>query len=343
MRSRIRFIIGFLLVSASGLSSGSENDVEHTLRIQTHFSSESPNGKNAALFVDDVQVMSAGRLVIKLHYSSSVVNAAETFDAVSNGVLDGDMSGAVYQTGKNKAFQFLGDVVGGYETPWEQYSWLHYAGGLELAQKVYSQYGLHLLGWWIPGQESLSSREPLKGMDYLKDWRFRSPSGLQSDIFATTGAKPVTMAFSDIFNDLKTRKIDGADASNISINRTLGLYDIVKHVTYPGFHSMPTDHLAINKQIWKALPVDLQRILEVATEKLAFRNSLDFETRMKKDAAELSKAGVTLHDWSLEDRANFREIAKNRWLSWTDDSAEAREIVDSHIVFMKQIGLLKQD
>ncbi len=133
----------------------------------------------------------------------------------------------------------------------------------------------------------------------------------------------------------------GADASNITTNRSLGLYDIVKHATYPGFHSMPSDHLAIRKDAWDGLPEDLRRIVEVAMEKLSFRNSLSFSVATKKDATELSKAGVTLYDWSTKDRTAFREFAQQNWQRWAEKTPEARQLVDSHIAFMKSIGLLK--
>ena len=97
-----------------------------TLKVQTHLSAESLNGKNAAQFKEDVEAMSNGRLKIDLSYSGAIVKGAETFDAVANGLLDGDMTTAGYQTGKNPAFQFLGDIMGGYNTPWEQYSWLYF-------------------------------------------------------------------------------------------------------------------------------------------------------------------------------------------------------------------------
>ena len=63
-----------------------------------------------------------------MFYSSAVVKSTETFDAAASGVLDGDMTGGAYQTGKNAAFQFVGDIMGGYNTPWEQYAWLYYGG-----------------------------------------------------------------------------------------------------------------------------------------------------------------------------------------------------------------------
>lgn len=326
-----------IALSASGLAQAQD----HTLRIQTHFSAESLNGRNAAQFAEDVEEMSGGRLKVEMFYSSSVVKSTETFDATANGVLDGDMTGGAYQTGKNPAFQFLGDVMGGYNTPWEQYSWLYYGGGLAEAQKIYNNYGMQLIGWWIPGQESMSSSRPLAGPADLKDWKFRSPPGLETEIFAEMGATPIVMDFGEVFTALETKIIDGADASNVTTNKSLGIYDLVKHATYPGFHSMPSDHLALNKDVYDALPKDLQRILEVAMQKLAFQNSLSFQVAMGETATELVAGGVTLYDWSAADRAAFRRAAQAKWQEWGDKTPEARKLVDSHIAFMKRIGLLK--
>lgn len=319
----------------------SANAADHTLRIQTHLSAESLNGKNAQQFADDVERMSGGRIDIEMFYSGSVVKSTETFDAAANGVLDGDMTGGAYQTGKNPAFQFLGDIMGGYETPWQQYSWLYYGGGLETAQKLYNSYGMQLIGWWIPGQESLSSSKPLPDLAALKDWKFRSPPGLETEIFAELGASPIVMDFGEVFSALETKIIDGADAANITTNDSIGIYDLVKHTTYPGFHSMPSDHLAINKDVWDELPDDLKAIVEVAMEKLSFRNSLSFQVEMGKSATKLQKEGVTLYNWSQADRDEFRNFAQKKWQEWGDKTPEARELVDSHVSFMKEIGLLK--
>ena len=332
-------LVGCDQVDEVGMTEGDQS--KHTLRIQTHFSAESLNGQNATMFVDDVQAMSGGRIKIEMFYSSAVVKSTETFDAAASGVLDGDMTGGAYQTGKNPAFQFVGDIMGGYNTPWEQYAWLYYGGGFSLAQELYGKYDMHLLGWWIPGQESMSSSRPLASPADLKNWKFRSPPGLETEIFAAMGAKPIVMDFGEVFTALETKIIDGADASNISTNRSIGLYDLVKHASYPGFHSMPSDHLAIRKETWDDLPADLKRIMEVAMEKLAFRNSLSFSVQTKKDAAELAAAGVTLYDWSISDRTEFREFAQKNWERWANKTPEARTLVDSHVMFMKQIGLLK--
>ena len=314
-----------------------------TLRIQTHYAPETESGRLAQMFVDDVETMSGGDIDIEMFFSSSVVATVETFDAAANGILDCDMTGGAYQTGKNPAFQFVGDIMGGYDTPYQQLSWLYYGGGLEDAQALYNEYGMQLIGWWIYGQESMSSSKPLNGPDDLKDWKFRSPPGMETEIFANLGASPIVMDFTEIFTALETGIIDGADASGLANNVGLGLYDIVKHATFPGFHSMPSDHLACNKAVYDAMPDQHKRILDVAMQKLSLQTALTFEKANAEAAATLREQGVTLYDWTPEDRAVFRQAAQKAWDDWATRSPEAEALVASHKEYLGQLGLLSSE
>lgn len=311
-----------------------------TLRIQTHYATEHPTGKMMAQWIDDVQTMSGGDITIEMFYSSSVVATTETFDAAINGILDCDATGGAYQTGKNPAFQFVGDIMGGYDTPWQQYSWLYHGGGYDAAQELYNAQGMQLIGWAIYGQESFSSSKPLAGPEDLKGWKFRSPPGMETEIFEKMGASPIVMDFTEIFTALETGIIDGADASGLYNNVGLGLYDIVKHATYPGFHSMPSDHLSCNKDVWDGLTEQQRRILETAWQKLSFQIAMSNEKANTEAAAMLQAKGVTLYDWSAEDRKAFRKAAQAAWDDWATRSPEAAALVESHKVYLKQLGLI---
>ncbi|MDU8927069.1 TRAP transporter substrate-binding protein [Alisedimentitalea sp. MJ-SS2] len=313
-----------------------------TLRIQTHYAPETISGQQIQGFLDDIKVMSGGDLNVEMFYSSSVVKSVETFDAASTGILDCDMTGGAYQTGKNPAFQFVGDIMGGYDSPWQQYSWLYHGGGFEAADALYGQYNMKLVGWWINGQESMSSSRPIAGPADLKDWKFRSPPGLETEIFAAMGASPIVMDFNEIFTALETGIIDGADASSLANNVGLGLYDIVKHATYPGFHSMPSDHLACRVDAYEGLSEQNRRILDVAMQKLSFRLTMAMDVENLKAKAALEAAGVTIHDWSPADRADFRKAAQGAWQGWADKTPEARALVDSHMAFLGQLGLVAE-
>ena len=103
--------------AALAFTAGMAVAAETNLRIQTHYAPETVSGKLAAQYVDDIQTMSNGEIKVEMFYSSSVVKSVETFDAAATGILDCDMTGGGYQTGKNPAFQFVGDIMGGYDTP----------------------------------------------------------------------------------------------------------------------------------------------------------------------------------------------------------------------------------
>ena len=312
-----------------------------TLRIQTHYAPETVSGKLAAQYVDDIQTMSNGEIQVEMFYSSSVVKSVETFDAAATGILDCDMTGGGYQTGKNSAFQFVGDIMGGYETPYQQLSWLYYGGGLEAAQPLYNKYGMQLVGWWVYGQESFASSKPIAQMSDFKDWKFRSPPGMETKIFEQLGAKPIVMDFTEIFTALETGIIDGADASGLANNVGLGLYDLVKYANYPGFHSMPSDHLACNKQVWDNMPESHRRIMEVAMQALALRTALTFEKKNAEAAAMLREQGVTLSQWSPEELQKFRDVAQSVWPEFAD-TPEAKALVASHLAYLDQLGLVSK-
>ncbi len=313
-----------------------------TLRVQTHYAKDHPTGIIYQQWENDVETMSGGSLDIEMFWASSVVGSVETFDAAANGILDCDMTGGSYQTGKNPAFQFVGDIMGGYDTPWQQYSWLYYGGGYDAAQELYNAYGMQLIGWSVYGQESLSSSKPIRGFDDLKGWKFRSPPGLETEIFQGLGASPIVMDFTEIFTALETGIIDGADASGLNNNVGLGLYDLVEHATYPGFHSMPSDHLACNKAVWDGLSEAHRRIIETAMQKVSLHAALSNEKKNTEAAAMLTAKGVKLYDWSTEDRAKFRQIAQEAWEGWAKKTPEAAALVKSHKEYLTVLGLISK-
>ncbi len=328
-----------IAVGTAALLAGTSVAAETTLRIQTHYPAETEAGKLIGQYIEDIQTMSNGELKVEMFYAASVVKSVETFDAAATGILDCDFTGGGYQTGKNSAFQFVGDIMGGYTGPYQQLSWLYYGGGREAAKPLYNKYGMELIGWMVYGQESFASSKPIAKVADFKDWKFRSPPGMETKIFEKLGAKPIVMDFNEIFTALETGIIDGADASNITNNVGLGLYDIVKHANFPGFHSQPSDHLACNQQVFESMPEHLQTIMKVAMEALALRTALTFEKKNAETVAMLKEQGITIHTWPEEELIKFRKAAQATWPEFAD-TPEAKALVASHIEYLSQLGLV---
>jgi len=312
-----------------------------TLKIETHFTASSPNGEVAAQFAKNVEKFSGGSLKVQMFYSSSVTGkSAEVFNSAQTGIIDCDMTGAGYQTGKNAAFQFAGDVMGGYDNPYQQYEFLNFPGAQEAVDALYNKYGMTLIGWWIPGHESLISSRPIPDVASLKDFKFRSPPGMESMIFTALGAKPIVMDFGEVPTALQTGLIDGADYSSLATNYAGGHYEQNKYATYPGFHSMPADHLACNTKVWNKLKPHEQGAMKAGIE-IAGRTITSLVERKNAEAVKaLNEMGVTLHDWSREDRLKFRNAALGAWEEWKTKSPEAAALIEIHKAYMKANGIL---
>ena len=312
-----------------------------TLKIETHFTASSPNGEVAAQFAKNVEKFSGGSLKVQMFYSSSVTGkSAEVFNSAQTGIIDCDMTGAGYQTGKNAAFQFAGDVMGGYDNPYQQYDFLKFPGAQEAVDALYNKYGMTLIGWWIPGHESLISSKPIPDVASIKDFKFRSPPGMESMIFTALGAKPIVMDFGEVPTALQTGLIDGADYSSLATNYAGGHYEQNKYATYPGFHSMPADHLACNTKVWNKLKPHEKGAMLAAIE-ICGRTITSLVERKNAEAVKaLTAMGVTLHDWSREDRLKFRNAALGAWEEWKKKSPEAAALIEIHKAYMKANGIL---
>ncbi len=329
-----------LAASAAALCATAATAQTTNLRIQTHFSQETLSGQMAGEFIEDVTAMSNGEIQIEMFYASSVVKSAETFDAAATGILDCDMTGGAYQTGKNPAFQFTGDLNGGYANPYQQMAWLLHGGGYDALNELYNAYDMEFIGWWIPGPESLSSTSPIRGVEDFKNWKFRSPPGIITMIFEELGASPIVMDFNEIFTALETGIIDGADAANLTNNIGLGLYDIAKHTNYPGFHSMPADHLACRKDVWDGMPAHHQAILKIGMQALALKNTTINEVKNAENSVILAEQGLNMYEWSPEELGKYRSAVQAAWVKFAT-TPESQSLLNSHLDFLRSIGAME--
>ena len=104
---------------------------------------------------------------------------------------------------------------------------------------------------------------------------------------------------------------------------------------------MPADHLACNKKKWDSLSAADKDGIRKAMTKAAMNVTKSMEVENEKAVTALKAKGVTLHNFSKEDRAKFREAAMKSWDSWKTKTPEAKLLVDSHVAYMKKINLIK--
>jgi TRAP-type mannitol/chloroaromatic compound transport system substrate-binding protein len=284
--------------------------------------------------------MTDGQVKLSVAPVGSVVQYNETLDAVSSGILQGEFTDPSYFAGHDAAFGLIGNTVGAFGHPSEALKFLYYGGGKDIFQKLYDKYNVHLIGVVITGVEAFVSSKPLHGVADLKGLKIRAPEGMVQKVFAAAGSAPVNLPGSEVYTSLEKGVIDAADYTLFSVNQQQGMHKIGKYPVFPGFHSMPLQVVTINKEIWDGLPKSIQTMMETAVWRLATEVAYQYEMQDLTAAAEARAEGVQISDWSLEERAKFRNIARAQWDSVTSQSPIAKEYIDALVIFMKSQGLM---
>lgn len=249
------------LGGAAGLGTA-QAKAEHRWKMVTTWPKNFPGlGTGANNLAALIGEMSGGRIEVKVYGAGELVPAFEIFDAVSRGTAEMGHGSAYYWKGKSEAAQFFSTVPFGL-TAQEMNGWIYHGGGLELWTELYGKFGLvpapagntgvQMGGWF---NKEINSVEDLKGL------KMRIP-GLGGEVLARAGGTPVNLPGGELFTALQSGAIDATEWVGPYNDLAFGLYKAAKYYYYPGWHEPGTILEAmINKQVYDALPADLQSIV----------------------------------------------------------------------------------
>jgi TRAP-type mannitol/chloroaromatic compound transport system substrate-binding protein len=205
-----------------------------------------------------------GKVRINVFAAGELVNAFETFDAVSAGVADMYHSSEYYWFDRSPAFAFFATVPFGL-TATEITAWVYHAGGQVLWDELSAGFGIKPL---LAGNTGVQMggwfNKELTSVDDYKGLRVRMP-GIGGAMLRRLGAIVVNLPSVDIVPALQSGAIDGAEWTGPSNDLLLGLHKVAKFYYYPGCHEPGTvDSLGINKALWDGLSAEEQQVIETA-------------------------------------------------------------------------------
>ncbi|MCA0042570.1 TRAP transporter substrate-binding protein [Celeribacter litoreus] len=330
-------LAALVLMSASTIAMAQDM----TLRFQSSDPAGNPNFLLQKQWAESVLEKTGGTIAVELLPVESIVAHNETQDAIAAGILDGHVTDTSYFAGKDPAFGLIANPVGAYGKPEEMLDFMYEGGGKELMNELENPYGLQFIGATTPGLEAFVSKVPLDGVDDLKGLKMRAPEGLVQQVFAAAGAAPVNLPGSEVFTSLDKGVIDAADYTVFSTNHAQGMHDVATHPVYPGFHSMPLVEISMNKRKWDSLTEEQQAALEASVQEFSTMQVAALRAADEAAVEEASASGeVTIHDWSAEERAKFRQIAQGEWQKVAERSENAQKVYDALTAYLTEKGLM---
>jgi TRAP-type C4-dicarboxylate transport system substrate-binding protein len=332
------------VAAVAGIGAGAADAADRVLKIQT-----SANASHASMaylveeWVPKLETMTGGSLSLELLPVDAVVPRRETPEAISVGILDGDLTSINYFSGVDPAFALMGDLIAGYDSADQIQAFCAQGGGKEMLQKLFDEHydGVHVVGCGAYAREAFVSKVPVRGVDDLAGLKIRSPEGLAADVFKRAGAAPVSMSGSETYGALEKGVIDAADNSAYANNDANGMHKIAKFPIFPGIHSTPILQFTVSQMVWDELSEQERTALEVWY--LAAYNGLrQYFDRLDRQLVARDKAAGELEviDWPQEERDRLRAIAQEAWSDFAAQTDLAKEVYDAHVSFMKEAGLL---
>jgi tripartite ATP-independent transporter DctP family solute receptor len=294
-----RFFIGAALALAGVAAFAQAPAQPRVLKWGIGYPEDHPQGLAVKRFAEIVNDKTRGRLQIELHAGGKLGNDVTMVDALREGRLDmaGPDTATLVRVSKPFGvinFPFLlaneGDADLLLDSPF----------GRDLLATL-PAHNIVGLGFWENGFRNLTNnRAPVTRRTDFQHLKVRvMPNAMFQDTFASLGANPLQLPFPEVYESLRSGKVEAQENPLITINASK-FYEVQKHLTLSR-HAYSALAVLVSKPVWDGLSAADRRIFEEANaEATKFQRELSRE-RSKQMVEELKKKGMQVAEINREE------------------------------------------
>jgi tripartite ATP-independent transporter DctP family solute receptor len=186
--------------------------------------------------------------------------------------------------------------------------------------------GLVSLAWFDGGSRSFyNSKRPIKTPADVEGMKVRVMSNdLYSGMISALGGNPSPMAFSEVYQSLKTGVVDGAENNWPSYEST-GHYEVAPYYS-SSQHLIIPETLCINADVYNALSKDEQKILREAAQEAALLQRDLWKKREKASEEKVLAGGAKFND--IPDKSAFQTAMKPVYAKFLADNPDLKPLVE---------------
>jgi TRAP-type transport system periplasmic protein len=314
--SRRDFVAGTAAaIVASSASTKAKADFRYRLGLSQPL--DSPNFLRLKEMAESVRAESNGRMQIDVMGAGALGSDSVMLAMMQKNELEmylgGNVFGPVVPTMELPGLPFT------FKTPADVFAALdgelgEYIRGQMLAKGIYT-----FRHWLDNGFHQLTTRtKPINTVEDLAGMAIRTPvQTMTVDFFETLGAKPMRFPLSQLYEVLKNKTTDG-QTDPLGLILLMKLYEVQTYLSITN-HWWSGFTLVANATAWKALPPDIQAIIEkhAKTAALAQRQDID---RLNSGALEaLRSKGMIVNEC---DMSGFKKPLAAFYARWKKNYGE---------------------
>ena len=279
---------------------------------------KSPLHQQALLFKEELEKRLAGQIKVLTFPSAQLGKENAQLDALRLGSQDM----GVYASGIPK----IDKKFGIFDLPWLFADRNHVIRAMngplykECVDRLKAKTGLHVIGIYENGfRHVINKVRAVHKPDDLKGLKIRITGGkFRQGVFASLGANPAPVAWSETFTALQTGVVDGAEAATYGFY-SAKLYELAKFLSQTRHVYTPTFLVASKRFINSLKPEQRKAFIEAgkAITKKAYASAASLE---EEAFSEMKKAGVKINEIDFPSfQKATRSVYKNYIKSQGDD------------------------
>ncbi len=307
----------------SGCHAAEENEnaaVEHYFRYAENQAETYPTTEAAYYFAQLVETRSEGRIKIAVYPAAALGDETTVIEQVQLGMIDFTRA----SLGALSVFiPFLNvlQLPFLYENAAHLWRVLDGEIGDYCLESLYDA-NLHGMSWFDAGARSFyTTHTPIQTLDDMAGLTIRvQESSLISDMITALGATPVSLVFDEVFANLQSEEIDGAENNFPS-------YDSMEHYLVAPYFSVD-EHIRIpeiqmmSKATYEKLSeADRDLIFTAAQESAVYERSLWTE-REQTSKMRVLEGGATIYQLASGERERFIEAVTPLYKTYCGDSLD---------------------
>ncbi len=301
---RIRSVVlGLLLGSMAMLAFGQK---AITIKLSHVVAADTPKGKASDFFAKRASELTKGKVRVDVYPNSQLYKDKEEMEALQIGAVQ-MLAPSLAKFGPLGVREFeVFDFPFIFDDTADLHRVTQGAVGASLLGKLDAK-GVKGLAFWDNGFKSFSANTPLRTVADFKGKKFRIQSSkVLEEQIRTLGGIPQVMAFSEVYQALRTGMVDGTE-NPISNLYSQQMHEVQKHLSISN-HGYLGYAVIVNKKFWDRLPGDVREQLEQAMkEATTYANKIAQEENNLSLEAVRKSGKTTVYVLSKEERMALKK------------------------------------
>jgi tripartite ATP-independent transporter DctP family solute receptor len=283
-----------------------------------------PNTVAMDKFAELLNAKSGGKMKLKMYHAGTLGSQPDAIEQVRLGGLEianfslGPL-GPVVPEANVVSLPFI------FKDPDHAFRVLEGKAG-DMINAGMAQKGLISLAWYDGGARSFyNSKKPIKAPADVAGMKVRVMNNdLYSGMIKALGGNPSPMAFSEVYQSLKTGVVDGAENNWPSYEST-GHYEVAKYYSISQ-HLIIPETLCINAAVWQKLSAEEQKILKEAAQESALLQRKLWKERSEASEKKVLEGGAVAN--AIPDKSAFQAAMQPVYEGFLADNPDLRPLVE---------------